>query len=34
MKDEDFLEQKQKIMMNLIEENIEKETEEKSDDAD
>jgi segregation and condensation protein B len=34
MKDEDFLEQKQKIMMNLIEDNIENETGEKSDDAD
>ena len=34
MKDEDFLEQKQKIMMNLIEENIENEIEEKSDDSD
>jgi segregation and condensation protein B len=34
MKDEDFLEQKQKIMMNLIEENLEKESEEKSDDND
>jgi segregation and condensation protein B len=34
MKDEDFLEQKQKIMMNLIEETIENETGEKSDDVD
>jgi segregation and condensation protein B len=34
MKDEDFLEQKQKIMMNMIEETIENETNEKSDDAD
>jgi segregation and condensation protein B len=34
MKDEDFLEQKQKIMMNLIEENLENETEQKSDDND
>lgn len=30
MKDEDFLEQKQKIMMNIIEENIENETQEDS----
>ncbi len=30
MKDEDFLEQKQKIMMNMIEENVEKETETES----
>jgi segregation and condensation protein B len=34
MKDEDFLEQKQKIMMNMIEETIENETNEKSDDSD
>jgi len=34
MKDEDFLEQKQKIMMNMIEETIENETNEKSDDVD
>jgi segregation and condensation protein B len=34
MKDEDFLEQKQKIMMNLIEDNMENETAEKPDDTD
>jgi len=32
MQDEDFIEQKQKIMMNMIEENIEKETEAESND--
>jgi segregation and condensation protein B len=34
MKDEDFLEQKQKIMMNLVEETLENEMEEKSNDTD
>ncbi len=34
MKDEDFLEQKQKILMNLLEENAEKETPEEPNDAD
>jgi len=34
MKDEDFLEQKQKIMMNMIEESLEKETSEETNDTD
>jgi len=34
MKDEDFLEKKQKIMMNLIEEQVQNETQEESNDAD
>ncbi len=34
MKDEDFIEQKQKIMMNMVEENIENEIKDDSDDTD